>query len=210
MVSSTFITSRRWPSTTASLGRIAQVGIGLTSVAEAPFAAEHQQALVVELLTFLMRPDMQLETARALVDEMTARGIRGEVTFPPEITETPGAAAYAREELDRLGPMRGGERVMAATFVLVCGLCGTEWPVSRIRCPACGEEDPARLPAFQSETLPGTRIEACEVCRRYVKSVDLTLDGRPVPEVDDLASIAMDLWAIEQGYERIEPGWAGI
>ena len=97
----------------------------------------------------------------------------------------------------------------AARF-LVCGLCGTEWPVNRIRCPSCGEEDPSKLPTFQSETLPGTRIEACDVCRRYVKSVDLTVDGRPIPEVDDLASIAMDLWAIEQGYERVEPGWAGI
>jgi len=97
----------------------------------------------------------------------------------------------------------------AARF-LVCGLCGTEWPVNRIRCASCGEEDPSKLPTFQSETLPGTRIEACDVCRRYVKSVDLTVDGRPIPEVDDLASIAMDLWAIEQGYERIEPGWAGI
>jgi len=97
----------------------------------------------------------------------------------------------------------------AARF-LVCGLCGTEWPVNRIRCPSCGEEDPSKLPTFQSETLPGTRIEVCDVCRRYVKSIDLTVDGRPIPEVDDLASIAMDLWAIEQGYERIEPGWAGI
>lgn len=42
--------------------------------------------------------------------------------FPPEITETPGAAAYARDELARLGPIRGHERIMAGTFVLVCGL----------------------------------------------------------------------------------------
>ncbi len=97
----------------------------------------------------------------------------------------------------------------AARF-LVCGLCGTEWPINRIRCPSCGEEDPSKLPTFQSETLPGTRIEACDVCRGYVKSIDLTVDGRPIPDVDDLASIAMDLWAMEEGYVRIEPGWAGI
>jgi len=28
--------------------------------------------------------------------------------------------------------------------------------------------------------------------------------------VDDLASIAMDLWAVEQGFTRIEPGMAGL
>jgi len=93
---------------------------------------------------------------------------------------------------------------------LSCGLCGTEWPFARIRCPACQEADPPKLPAFQSDPHGEVRIEACETCRRYVKSLDLTLDARPIPEVDDLASIAMDLWAIDEGYMRIEPGWAGI
>jgi FdhE protein len=54
------------------------------------------------------------------------------------------------------------------------------------------------------------RIEACETCHRYVKSLDLSEDARPIPEVDDLASLSMDLWAAEQGFERIEPGLAGI
>ena len=80
----------------------------------------------------------------------------------------------------------------------------------RIRCPSCQEADPVKLPAFQSEAHPGTRIEACDTCRRYVKSIDLTLDMRPIPEVDDLVSIAMDLWAVEQGLTRIEPGLAGL
>ena len=54
------------------------------------------------------------------------------------------------------------------------------------------------------------RIEVCETCRRYVKSFDLSEDARPIPEVDDLLSLSLDLWAREQGYERIEPGLAGI
>lgn len=93
---------------------------------------------------------------------------------------------------------------------LVCGLCGTDWPFNRIRCPSCQEEDPAKLPGFQSDVHKNARIEACETCRRYVKSLDLTLDARPLPEVDDLVSLAMDLWAIEEGWTRLEPGWAGI
>jgi formate dehydrogenase maturation protein FdhE len=43
-----------------------------------------------------------------------------------------------------------------------------------------------------------------------VKSIDLTQDARPLPEVDDLVSISMDLWAVEQGFERLEPGLAGL
>lgn len=97
----------------------------------------------------------------------------------------------------------------AARF-LVCGLCATEWPVIRAQCPSCGEADPVKLPAFGSEQHASVRIEACEACRRYVKSIDLTIDARPIPEVDDLVSIAMDLWAMAEGFERLEPGWAGI
>ena len=93
---------------------------------------------------------------------------------------------------------------------LVCGLCGTDWPFNRVRCPSCQEVDPAKLPSFQSDVHKNVRIEACETCKHYVKSLDLTLDARPLPEVDDLASLAMDLWAIDEGWTRLEPGWAGI
>jgi FdhE protein len=99
---------------------------------------------------------------------------------------------------------------MGAARSLVCALCGTEWPFPRIRCAACREEDPAKLPSFQTEAHPAVRIEACDTCKHYVKSLDLTLDARPLPEVDDLVSLAMDLWAIEEGWTRLEPGWAGI
>ena len=94
--------------------------------------------------------------------------------------------------------------------LLCCGLCGGEWPVNRIHCPACGEEDPPRLPSFQSGLHPSARIEGCDTCRRYLKSIDLSLDGRLIPEVDDLASLGLDLWAVEQGYTRVEPGLAGL
>ena len=43
-----------------------------------------------------------------------------------------------------------------------------------------------------------------------MKSVDLTLDARAVPEVDELRSLSLDLWAVERGYVRLEPGLAGL
>jgi formate dehydrogenase accessory protein FdhE len=92
---------------------------------------------------------------------------------------------------------------------LGCPLCGGEWRVNRVCCPCCAEEDPARLPAFASASCPAVRIEACETCGAYVKSIDLTLDARAIPEVDDLASLAFDLWAAREGFQRIEPGLAG-
>ncbi len=98
----------------------------------------------------------------------------------------------------------------ATRRLLACARCGREWPVNRIVCPACAEADPVKLPQFQSGQHPFVRIEACDTCHRYLKSIDLSQDGRLIPEVDELSSLGMDLWAVEQGYSRIEPGLAGI
>lgn len=93
---------------------------------------------------------------------------------------------------------------------LACSLCGLEWNFNRIQCAACFEEDPHKLPVFQSDVYTNVRIETCDTCRRYVKSIDLTLDARPVPIIDDLLSISMDVWAVDEGLARIEAGLAGL
>jgi formate dehydrogenase formation protein len=93
---------------------------------------------------------------------------------------------------------------------MACSLCSLEWNVNRIECASCFEGDPYKLPAFQSDAHSNVRIEACETCRRYIKSIDLTHDARPIPIIDDLLSISMDLWAVDEGFTRIEPGLAGL
>jgi len=105
---------------------------------------------------------------------------------------------------------RSASSADGAMRMLSCALCGFEWQTSRIKCPACGEEDPKKLPVFSAQERLGARIEACETCRGYVKSIDLTLDARQIAEIDDLVSISLDLWAAEQGFERLEPGLAGL
>lgn len=105
---------------------------------------------------------------------------------------------------------RDGSVMEGARRMLGCALCGGEWLFGRILCPGCFEQDPVKLPYFKSEKHTTVRVEACETCHRYVKSLDLSEDARPIPEVDDLVSLSMDLWAVEQGFERIEPGLAGL
>jgi formate dehydrogenase accessory protein FdhE len=105
---------------------------------------------------------------------------------------------------------RDASTMEGARRMLGCALCGGEWTFGRILCPSCFEGEPARLPSFQSEKHPTVRIEACETCHRYLKSLDLSEDARPIPEVDDLVSLSMDLWAVDQGFTRIEPGLAGL
>jgi FdhE protein len=108
-----------------------------------------------------------------------------------------------------IGRRRSAEN-QGAVRTLLCALCGLEWATPRILCPCCAERDPKKLPSFTSERHPEVRIEACETCRRYVKTIDTTLDERILPEVDDLRSLALDLWARIEGLERLEPGIAGI
>jgi FdhE protein len=97
-----------------------------------------------------------------------------------------------------------------AQRLLHCALCANAWQVTRVRCPACDEQDPPKLPSFSVPAYPAARIEACESCTGYVKSIDLTGDARAIPEVDDVVSVSLDLWAKEQGFERLEPGLLGL
>lgn len=98
----------------------------------------------------------------------------------------------------------------AGLRMLHCALCGLEWNFNRACCPSCFEEKPDNLPVYRSDAYPTVRIEACETCRRYVKSIDLTVDARPIAEIDDVVSLSMDLWAMDEGLTRIEPGLAGV
>ena len=86
---------------------------------------------------------------------------------------------------------------------LVCSLCFTEWEFRRLLCPNCGEEDHHKLPVYTAKEFPHIRVEACDSCRHYIKSVDLTVNGHAVPEVDELAGISLDLWAGEENYKKL-------
>lgn len=92
---------------------------------------------------------------------------------------------------------------------LVCAFCGAEWGFSRICCAYCGEREERALPVFVAEELPHVRVEACDTCRRCLRTVDLTRNGRAVPLVDDLAAIPLALWAEESGYRRIQENLFG-
>lgn len=93
---------------------------------------------------------------------------------------------------------------------LMCSLCGTEWQYRRVVCPHCGQEDKEKLPVFKSEKFPHVQLAACEVCSTYVKCIDLSVDGFAVPEVDDLASLSMSLWARQNGFVPIHTNILGF
>jgi FdhE protein len=93
---------------------------------------------------------------------------------------------------------------------LVCGFCLTEWEFRRVVCPGCGQEDHAKLPVYTAESIPHIRVECCDSCRTYTKSIDLTKNGLADPLVDELASVTLNLWAQEHGYSKLHPNLLGM
>ena len=86
---------------------------------------------------------------------------------------------------------------------LQCSFCLCEWPFRRLACPWCREEDREKLPRYSAEECSYVHVEACETCKRYLKAVDLTVDGRALPLVDEAALAVLDAWAVESGYTKI-------
>ncbi len=93
---------------------------------------------------------------------------------------------------------------------LLCGFCLTEWEFRRVVCPGCGQEDHAKLPVYTAEELPYIRVECCDSCQTYIKSIDLTKSGLADPLVDELASVPLNLWAQEHGYAKLHPNLLGM
>jgi formate dehydrogenase accessory protein FdhE len=131
--------------------------------------------------------------------------LAGDRVLPPPVT-TPRVCPIcgARPLLGVLRPEGdGGKRF------LLCSFCCREWEFRRIFCSTCGEEAEEKLPVYVAEQFPHVRVEACDTCKFYLQTVDLTKDGNAVPLVDDLAAIPLTLWAHEHGYSRLQPNLLG-
>jgi len=93
---------------------------------------------------------------------------------------------------------------------LQCANCLNRWPCRRVVCVACGEEDEHKLAYYQSDEFPHIRVDSCETCGHYLKSIDLGKLGLAVPIVDEMAGAALDAWAVEKGFTKIELNLAGM
>jgi len=109
-------------------------------------------------------------------------------------------------------PLCGGRPVVGvlrsegdgAKKSLICMLCAHEWNFRRIYCPACGEEREPQMAFYSAPEIAHVRVDVCDTCHTYLKSIDLTKTGLAVPVVDELATIPLDLWAHEHGYDKLQ------
>jgi FdhE protein len=95
----------------------------------------------------------------------------------------------------------------AGRRLLLCSLCSNEWAFAERRCPGCQGE---KIRLHRSRTLPHVRLEACESCGHYLKSVDLRREASAVPLVDELAAIELDKLGRDEGFTKFEPNLAGL
>ena len=85
---------------------------------------------------------------------------------------------------------------------LSCSFCEHRWAVRRVFCPYCGETDANQLQYFYSELESEYRIDVCEQCRHYLKTIDTRKTDRPIYlPLEQVASLHLDLNAQEKGYQ---------
>jgi FdhE protein len=87
--------------------------------------------------------------------------------------------------------------------ILVCGFCWHEWPHRRTTCPFCQKADRSRQYLYD-ETEPECRVDFCDACRGYLKTVDTrTADRSIYPPLEALTTLHLDMKAQDMGYGGI-------
>ncbi len=88
---------------------------------------------------------------------------------------------------------------------LHCSFCGHEWRFDRMTCPFCMSPNQEAHPYFRAEGEEAYRIDACDACHQYIKTIDARAIDMVEPGLEDLATLHLDLLAIQKGYQRPVP-----
>lgn len=89
---------------------------------------------------------------------------------------------------------------------LHCSFCGHRWRVNRMGCVFCGNNEPGLHPYFYHDEELEYRVNLCDHCGRFIKLVDLRRLDRPfIPRLEVIATLHLDLQAIEKGYRSVFP-----
>ncbi len=150
-------------------------------------ARAEQLGAAVELLEFVGRVIVAPHVTHALAS-WPPKGTLGRPSTGrcPACDSLPGLAGIERETSFR---------------VLFCSLCGRPWRFPRLRCPFCAAENPEGLQLLRVESQPARWLEACTLCRHYLRTVDLRQAAEPVVLVaEDVLGLYLDVLAEQDGY----------
>lgn len=97
-------------------------------------------------------------------------------------------------------PLMGKFRAEDGLWLLECSLCHSLWNVQRARCPFCGNGREGSLNYLYLDGNDKYRVQYCEGCRYYVKTIDLRDSGRRcLLPLEDLITVELDQAAKEEG-----------
>jgi len=90
---------------------------------------------------------------------------------------------------------------------LHCPQCDTQWEHHRLTCANCDTDDVKRVGLLTLDELEPWRVEVCDVCGGYTKTLDQRHGGHlAMPKVDlfleDARTIKLNLLAEAEGYRR--------
>lgn len=115
-------------------------------------------------------------------------------------------AAWARGYCPICGawPALAEEQGIERTRRWRCGRCGAAWHSECLHCPFCDTTEYRQLTSLvQGAASDARRIDGCQRCRGYVKTLMVLQASAPeVVLLDDLASVDLDIAALDAGYRR--------
>lgn len=85
---------------------------------------------------------------------------------------------------------------------LICSWCSCQWRYERISCPFCTNKEQDSLSYFYGEGEEAYRIDTCEKCKQYIKTIDLRKVELIDPILEDISTLHLDLIASKKGYKR--------
>ena len=88
---------------------------------------------------------------------------------------------------------------------LLCSFCGFQWRIDRLICPFCSNKEQDSLRYLYAEGEEAYRIDLCEKCHQYIKTIDLRKLEESDPCLEDLATLHLDILVSKKGYKRSVP-----
>jgi FdhE protein len=180
-------------------------------------------------LTFAQAPPALAEAARdldrdscqdAMEDYLLGRDVASPRSFfarvllqpvrfgrQPRSTESPSSCPCC------LHPPQAGvlrELAHGQALWLSCSLCFYEWEHPRSRCIGCGETAPQKVAYYRADELPHIQVMTCDECRQYIHLIDSEREPRALADIDEVAALPLDVWAVERGFSKIQPNLVGI
>lgn len=90
---------------------------------------------------------------------------------------------------------------------LVCSFCWQSWSSHRVYCPYCNCAQARHLHYFYNEEEKDARVDLCENCKKYIKTIDTRkIDRLIYPPLEHISRLHLDIKAQEMGFTPgIEP-----